>query len=173
MKQGEDGDYFYIVDEGHADIFVNGLGCLTPEDAEGPSTSEEYGGRVQICESGSSFGELALMYNAPRAATVVARTQLGLWAVDRLTFRTLVMGVAINQRAKRSTYLEGVELLSTLTQSERETVVDSMVEEKFENGQNVISQGETGSKFYIVTGAHGAVPRSAFLRPFARSLAPN
>ena len=64
-----------------------------------------------------TFSELALMYSSPRAATVVARSDLGLWAVDRVTFRTLVMGLAVKKRAQRSAYLEGVELLSTLTQS--------------------------------------------------------
>jgi CRP-like cAMP-binding protein len=34
-----------------------------------------------------SFGELALMYNAPRAATVKASSQSKVWALDRATFK--------------------------------------------------------------------------------------
>ena len=173
MKQNDEGDNFYIIDDGAllalqwrrfvcsnelnltqtagiADIYVAGLDPLTPEDADGPATSE-YGGRVQIVKQGDSFGELALMYNAKRAATVVARTDLGLWAVDRTTFRTLVMGVAMAKRSKHSSYLEGVELLSTLTQAERESVIDNMEEETFDEGEAVVTQGEVGSKFFIVT----------------------
>lgn len=150
MKQGEDGDNFYIIDKGIADIYVAGLDPLTPPDAEGPATSE-HGGRVQIAGPADSFGELALMYNSPRAATVVARSALGLWAVDRTTFRTLVMGLAVRKRAQRSEYLMGVQLLSTLTQSERETVIDNMAEESYEEGIAVITQGDVGSKFFIVT----------------------
>eukprot|EP01047_Picozoa_sp_COSAG01_P029262 COSAG01_NODE_2000_length_8686_cov_3.000116_6_plen_243_part_00 len=136
---------------GICDIYVAGLDPLTDPSEEGPATSELYGGRVQITCAGDSFGELALMYNAPRAATVVARTDVGLWAVDRTTFRTLVMGVAIAKRSKHSTYLEGVQLLSTLTQAERETVIDNMEEESYAEGDVVIEQGEMGSKFFIVT----------------------
>ena len=150
MKQGEDGDNFYIIDTGTADIYVAGLDPITPEDSEGVQTSD-YGGRVQIAGPADSFGELALMYNSPRAATVVARTAMSLWAVDRTTFRTLVMNLAVKKRAQRSTYLEGVSLLSTLTQSERETIIDNMVEETYEAGDVVITQGEVGSKFFIVT----------------------
>eukprot|EP01043_Picozoa_sp_COSAG02_P008925 COSAG02_NODE_295_length_25421_cov_88.063226_8_plen_91_part_00 len=37
-----------------------------------------------------------------------------LWALDRTTFRSMVMGQAINKRSKHSKFLEGVKLLSTL-----------------------------------------------------------
>lgn len=53
IKQGEIGDFFYVLEEGHCDIFVEGVG------------------KVMDVSPGGSFGELALMYNAPRAATVV------------------------------------------------------------------------------------------------------
>jgi cAMP-dependent protein kinase regulator len=151
MKQGEDGDNFYIIDEGVCDIFVKGIDAITPDTKDGPQTHEEFGGRVQICGQADSFGELALMYNAPRAATVVAREEMTLWALDRTTFRSMVMGQAISKRSKHSKFLEGVKLLSTLTQSERETVIDNMEEEIFEEGDEIITQGDSGSKFYIVT----------------------
>ena len=63
----------------------------------------------------------------------------------------LVMGLAVRKRAQRSEYLMGVQLLSTLTQSERETVIDNMAEESYEEGIAVITQGDVGSKFFIVT----------------------
>jgi len=52
INQGDAGDNFYVVDEGTFHIFVNGKKVLDV----GP---------------GGSFGELALMYNTPRAATVI------------------------------------------------------------------------------------------------------
>jgi len=36
--------------------------------------------------SGEVFGELALMYNAPRAATIKARRDSVVWSLDRGTF---------------------------------------------------------------------------------------
>jgi cAMP-dependent protein kinase regulator len=42
---------------------------------------------------GGSFGELALIYGTPRAATVVAKSDVvKLWAIDRLTYRAILMG---------------------------------------------------------------------------------
>ncbi|GAX72498.1 cAMP-dependent protein kinase regulatory subunit [Saccharomyces cerevisiae] len=53
IKQGDQGDYFYVVEKGTVDFYVND-------------------NKVNSSGPGSSFGELALMYNSPRAATVVA-----------------------------------------------------------------------------------------------------
>ena len=36
---------------------------------------------------GGSFGELALMHDSPRAASVKAKTRAKLWALDGQTFR--------------------------------------------------------------------------------------
>lgn len=68
ITQGENGDYFYFVQYGHFDCFVDDK-------------------KVQDYEPGSGFGELALLYNAPRAATVIAKGNVRVWCVDRTTFR--------------------------------------------------------------------------------------
>lgn len=51
MKQGDEGDNFYVIDSGEVDIYVNDnhVGCVG---------------------EGGSFGELALIYGTPRAATI-------------------------------------------------------------------------------------------------------
>lgn len=59
MNQGDEGDLFYVVDSGNADIYVLD-----------DSGNEQM---VRSCKAGDSFGELALMYNAPRNATIKAR----------------------------------------------------------------------------------------------------
>ena len=39
---------------------------------------------------GEGFGELALLYNAPRAATITAREDSTVWRLDRDTFNNIV-----------------------------------------------------------------------------------
>merc|ERR1712110_210884 len=51
-------------------------------------------------KQGQSFGELALLYNAPRAATIVAQTPSQLWSIDRNTFNFCVRDAAKKQQEK-------------------------------------------------------------------------
>lgn len=68
IKQGDDGDNFYILDTGVCEVYKDDNLVLT-------------------CTEAMSFGELALMYNAPRAATVKVKENAKVWALDRQTFK--------------------------------------------------------------------------------------
>lgn len=63
-----------------------------------------------IGETGS-FGELALIYGTPRAATIKAKTDVKLWAIDRDTYRRILMGSTIRKRKLYETFLEKVSIL--------------------------------------------------------------
>jgi cAMP-dependent protein kinase regulator len=49
---------------------------------------------LKAYEPGDAFGELALLYNAPRAATIKAKTKCLLWVLDRSTFNYIVKDAA-------------------------------------------------------------------------------
>ena len=78
IKQGGEGDYFYVLSQGEVDIY------LKKGDQEFPGVV------VDSVGPSASFGELALMYMCPRAASVVAKTDVTLWALDRATFRQIM-----------------------------------------------------------------------------------
>ena len=73
FHKGDTGDRFYVIESGCAEIILD----------EGVSTFEEAGG---------SFGEIALLRDVPRQATVVASTDLVLRAIDRRVFLHVVTG---------------------------------------------------------------------------------
>ena len=52
---------------------------------------------VASLESGKSFGELALLYNTPRAATVYALTNCVVYALDRDTFRNTLANTSFSK----------------------------------------------------------------------------
>lgn len=144
MTQGDAGDYFYVVEKGSFDVYVNDSGALQP----GP---DGMGKKVGSVQAGGSFGELALMYNAPRAATVVsAEIACTLWALDRVTFRRILMESTFARRRLYEKFLEEVPLLASLTPYERSKIADALETQKYPPGETIIKQGDIGHSFYLV-----------------------
>ena len=137
IKQGDNGDNLYIIESGELiceKVFNEG---------ESPTYLKTY-------KEGELFGELALLYNAPRAATIYAKTDCVLWALDRLTFNSIIKESSINKREKYKRFLETIPLLSTVESYELYSICDAIKVEKFEKNQYIIKEGEEGDKFYIL-----------------------
>lgn len=150
ITQGDVGDYFYVVEEGSFDIYVSATGKREP----GP---DGLGKKVGTTPSGSSFGELALMYNAPRAATVISTGPAVVWQLDRVTFRRILMDSAFQRRRMYESFLDSVPLLSTLTPYERSKIADALETQKYPAGTHIIKEGDVGAHFYILEAGEASV----------------
>ena len=97
IEQGAEGDNFYIIDSGDVEVYVNGE-------------------KVVTIGEGGSFGELALIYGTPRAATVQAATDVKLWGIDRDSYRRILMGSTIRKRKMYDEFLSKVSILGEYIQ---------------------------------------------------------
>ena len=95
ITQGEDGDVLYIVDSGKLDCFKQ----------FSPNEKEKY---LKTYECGESFGELALLYNVPRAASIICKEESVCFTQDRETFNHIVKGAAIENRRSFLDFLNKV-----------------------------------------------------------------
>ncbi|KAF6727433.1 cAMP-dependent protein kinase type II-alpha regulatory subunit [Oryzias melastigma] len=135
IDQGDDGDNFYVIEKGVFDIYVQKDGaniCVGKYNNKG------------------SFGELALMYNTPRAATIVAKQDGALWALDRATFHRLIVKNNAKKRRMYEAFIECVPLLKSLELSERMKIVDVLGVRTFNDGERIITQGDKADCFFIV-----------------------
>eukprot|EP00128_Syssomonas_multiformis_P017607 Colp12_sorted_trinity150504_noHs@20802 len=138
IQQGDEGDNFYVIDSGLFEVFVK-----QPNEPEAKKVLE--------VKAGDSFGELALLYNAPRAATVRAITSSVLWAVDRVTFRRILMDTTFRKRKLYESFLAEVPILMSLTQHERSKVADALEPVEYADGETIVTQGDNNSEcFYII-----------------------
>ncbi|KAG7381784.1 cGMP-dependent protein kinase 1 [Phytophthora pseudosyringae] len=136
IKQGAQGDNFYAVESGQLEILVS-MGGAPPI-------------RYGFLGPGLGFGELALLYNMPRAATIRAVTEVELWALERNTFREILASHKLNRLNRTLEVLEKIAILSKLTASEMQQVAAAMDWEDFEENAAIVRQGEVGEKFYII-----------------------
>ncbi|KAF8713195.1 cAMP-dependent protein kinase regulatory subunit, partial [Rhizoctonia solani] len=148
IEQGADGDYFYVVESGSLDCFVKRAG--DNEGGVGDEVHPTYGRKVLTYTTGGTFGELALMYNAPRAATIVAIEPSTLWALDRMSFRSIILSVANRKRKMYERFLATVPLLETLDASERSRIADVLEPRTYNEGDSVVEEGDTGNEFFII-----------------------
>jgi len=132
ITQGSDGDYFYVIEKGSVVALKDGT-------------------QVKEYNEGGSFGELAMMYDAPRAATCRATSKCTVWALQRVAFKVILMETQNKKREQHKSFLQDVEIFKdTLNEYEILTIADSLEEEVFTNNMVICRQGEVGDKFYIV-----------------------
>jgi len=136
IKQGEMGDNFYVVQSGHFEIFVRSKDGTVI--------------KVATRDRGQTFGELALMYNAPRAATVTATAASTVWAVSRATFRRVLTSVTHQKLRAYEQFLRNVSDFECLQQNDRSKVAEALEEVSFPAGHDIMSQGADGDTFYIL-----------------------
>jgi cyclic nucleotide-binding protein/MFS transporter len=75
FRQGDHGDRYYAIESGRVAVEIDGH-------------------QVRVQEPGSGFGEIALLHDTVRTATVRAVDDTALWAIDRDDFLAAVTGSA-------------------------------------------------------------------------------
>ena len=137
ITQGEVGDCLYIVETGS-------LSCYKILESGENKFLCNYG-------PGDAFGELALLYNCPRAASIICSSEESiLWALDRETFNQIVKTAAQNKREKYENFLKQVDILSTIDSYELGKICDSLKVGVFKKDDYIIKEGEFGDVFYII-----------------------
>lgn len=99
---------------------------------------------------GEAFGELALLYNAPRAASIIAKTAVKLWQLDRNTFNHIVKDAARKKREQYEDFLDSVSILKHIDHYEKAKLCDVITEQTFAPGSKVITEGDEGDVFYLI-----------------------
>mmetsp|Transcript_37602 Transcript_37602/g.80214 ORF Transcript_37602/g.80214 Transcript_37602/m.80214 type:complete len:678 (+) Transcript_37602:178-2211(+) len=146
IKQGDQGGTFYIVESGALDIFINiGEGADRTETQVGVP----YG-------PGGGFGELALIYNCPRAATIRTSEECVLWEITRTAFKGLQL--QHNQKAHKlklsslaNVKIGQKRMGEVLSAGDLESMALAVKTQSFSAGEAIVREGEKGDVFYVIT----------------------
>lgn len=145
IKQGDDGDYFYLVQSGRLECHIE---------------KHFQSKLVAVYTPKSSFGEVALMYNSPRSATITATNDSMLFALDRTTFRRLLVNNMAHKRITYETFLTNIPFFQSLSVGERRKIADALEPRTFADQDIVIAQGDAGDYFYLIVSGKAEVTNS-------------
>ncbi|KAJ8609144.1 hypothetical protein CTAYLR_006062 [Chrysophaeum taylorii] len=178
VTQGHAGDLFYIVESGRLRVFVknddedDGADAATstsPSDIRLFRTHATLGKFLHVLGPGSSFGELALMYDTPRAATIHAVTDCKLWAIRRDECKAVLQTIQRDEMERRVDFLREVcvgdtakkiSLGELLTDIELNRLAGALETESVVASEIIIRQGQVGNHFYLIESGEVSVHKN-------------
>eukprot|EP00536_Pseudo-nitzschia_multiseries_P015894 jgi/Psemu1/219457/e_gw1.975.12.1 len=135
IAQGDTGDYLYIVMEGTVRFLVDG---------------EDQGNAGR----GAVVGELALLYDCPRAATVLAETDCVFYRVSQETFRRIQASFILSNDDETRRLLKRTRLFQDLPDHLIQEMASCMFQKKFKKGDILLKKGEMLDEIYFVQSGH-------------------
>jgi cAMP-dependent protein kinase regulator len=125
-------------------VFEKGKLLVFKDTSEGKDQVNSY------TEAGAYFGELALLYDAPRAATVVADEDSLCWGIDRATYENLVKDAARTAMENRKKFVDEVPILKGLDSEEKAKICDVLRSRLVKKDDVIIREGDVGTEFFIL-----------------------
>eukprot|EP00397_Hematodinium_sp_SG-2012_P016978 GEMP01017340.1.p1 GENE.GEMP01017340.1~~GEMP01017340.1.p1 ORF type:complete len:809 (+),score=136.37 GEMP01017340.1:156-2582(+) len=143
-------DTLYIVQTGSFDVIQSGQQDKARSADVVAAVEEMTAGIVGKITSGQSFGELALLYNSPRNATVRAAEDSIVWALHRIHFKNILVSEVSAGIGKMADLLKKIELFLPLLQVERYLMAEAMINLHYKEGETIIAENEDGNSFFIL-----------------------
>lgn len=134
VTQGDVGDYFYVIEKGTYTVLVDKKPVAVIGDGQ------------QV----KSFGELSLIYDVPRQATVRADSEGSLFRLDRDTYRFTIANSYEKRNHEIGDSLQRVPLLKNLTPAQMAKLIETVELTTYGEGDEIIRKGTEGNVFYIV-----------------------
>jgi len=131
IKEGDVGDRLYILESGLLDVSQGSISL----------------GQIK---AGSVFGELAILYDCSRTATVTSKSTSKLWQLERKTYQTIMMTSANVKQTELTEALKKVPLFRTLPERKLVKIADALDEDVYKKGHYIIRQGTRGKTFYVI-----------------------
>nr|ACO44430.1 cGMP-dependent protein kinase [Drosophila melanogaster] len=132
IKEGDVGSIVYVMEDGRVEV-----------SREGKYLSTLSGAKV--------LGELAILYNCQRTATITAITECNLWAIERQCFQTIMMRTGLIRQAEYSDFLKSVPIFKDLAEDTLIKISDVLEETHYQRGDYIVRQGARGDTFFIIS----------------------
>lgn len=141
IYQGDSFDYFYLIESGTYGVYMI-------------SNENEEPVKVHTYVNNGCFGELAIMYLRPRAATIIAKTNGYLWKIDQPVFVCYIKKPLRQHRNILGKFFENFKCFNYLSPYKMIMLVDKTEIRTVEKGDFVYREGFLpGYLFFIISGS--------------------
>lgn len=141
ITEGESGSKLYVVESGTLEVTING------------TVIREMG-------RGNMLGELALLYDAPRSATVQCKTKCVLWSLSREIFKKIQAISATANQIQRARWLIASPELATLSAIDLSRLVGTLQAVNYQAGDKIISEGDLTTHIVLIERGHAGIASS-------------
>ncbi|KAG7214465.1 hypothetical protein INR49_026896 [Caranx melampygus] len=143
IKQGEPGNHLFVLAGRGLIIIIIIIIIIIMTHCDGKLDVFQHNKLLTSITVWTTFGELAILYNCTRTASVRAVNKVRTWALDREVFQNIM-------RRTAETRQEHVSLLANLPEDKLSKIVDCLEVEYYDKGEYIIREGEEGSTFFII-----------------------
>lgn len=130
-EEKQPGSLFFIIAKGTVEVIVSGE-------------------KVNMLETGMSFGEGALLQNVPRTATINTVTDCEFWGLNREEFRRVIAELNAANFEENMNIVKNTTIFQELTYEQKEALVETMSMVVFEPDSYITKEGESGDLMYII-----------------------
>ncbi|KAL3283503.1 hypothetical protein HHI36_006642 [Cryptolaemus montrouzieri] len=141
IKEGQSGSHMYIAAEGEFEVFKKGRGL------------------INVMKPGDVFGELAILYNAKRFATIRSSTPAKIWVIEGIVYQHIAKRSNIEEEEEIVTFLQNVPILNQVGMDVLGKVARLLQPEFFETGTVIVKEGDQADKFYIISAGSVTITR--------------
>ncbi|XP_062548694.1 cGMP-dependent protein kinase, isozyme 1 [Armigeres subalbatus] len=132
IHEGQAGSHLYVSAAGEFEVLKDGkfLGLMGP---------------------GKAFGELAILYNCTRTASIRVLSDSRVWVLDRRVFQQIMMRTGLQRIEENVNFLRSVPLLKNLSNDVLTKIADVLEVEFYPAGAYIIRQGAAGDSFFLIS----------------------
>lgn len=138
ITEGESGSKLYVVERGELEVTINGT-------------------VIREMQSGALLGELALLYDAPRSATVTTKTECVLWTLSRDIFKRIQTISATANQIQRARWLIASPELAVLSAIDLSRLVGTLQLVQIADGDTLFVEGEISNQIVLIEKGHASV----------------
>ena len=131
FNQGLYGQNFFIISSGRVEVIVNSA-------------------VKRILTKGEYFGELALLHDSTRTASIKTIEQSYFWTLTRNSFKKIIISLNSKKFEDNEKFIKNVELFASFSQSQKDIILSLMVTQDFNDGEKIVLEGDPGDLLYII-----------------------